>query len=165
MVHDAIFTLALQHSSWGLDAGQAGWVYEANLQCQALRDGSQFNPSTLQMLSPQADVLDLFPGDFVNCTSMAESWAGLQFLPPGNVTIKAVGQTSDGLGVANTPLVFVTIPSSPFLEVQIEASRCRQTTQAGELPRHARFAHACQVCILAFFLPCTCLTCQRLDQT
>jgi hypothetical protein len=130
MVHKALFTLAIHHNTWAPDT----WLNETNLECQALRDGTPFNPSTLQMLDPQAAILDLLPNEYVNCTSIEASFASLAYLPPGNLTIKAVGSAADATAVVDAPMAFVTIPRSPLLLLHINASRCRQNTTAGKLP-------------------------------
>lgn len=125
MVHRASFTLSIQHRT-------SAAVASSNLECTTHPGQSAFNPSTLTVVGTEASVLDLAPQQGYNCTSTAASWPAIEYLPPGQVELKPVGQIGDSQDTVNAPSVFVTIPSSPHLVLSIDASKCQQNAPAGE---------------------------------
>ena len=126
MAHQALFTLAIQHSSWLANSP----VLENDLAC-VLTSGTAFNPKDFTASAP-LQALDLVPQQYYNCSAKDTSWATLKYLPPGNVTLQAIGQIADAVGTVSAPVVYVTVPASPYLVLHINASKCQQDTVTGD---------------------------------
>jgi hypothetical protein len=126
MVHRAKFTLAIQHEA-------LPEVHTGDISCITTPGEMRFNPATLTEVATEPSKLDLAPQQGYNCTSGANSWPTLNYLPPGNVTLKPVGQIGDTQGTVNAPYVYVSIPSSPHMVLTVDTSKCQLQTSAGKV--------------------------------
>jgi hypothetical protein len=124
MAHRTNFTLAIQHEA-------LPEVHTGDISCITTPGEVPFNPAALPVYATEASVLDLAPQQGYNCTSGAGSWPTLKYLPPGNATLKPVGQIGDTQGTVNAPYVYVSIPSSPYMELSVDTSKCQLQNPAG----------------------------------
>lgn len=136
MAHHNLFTLFIEHSAW---AAPNNRIQETDMACATSRAASAavvepFNPRDVVAagaLYASPAVLDLAPADSIACNSSATAWPTVRYLPPGNLTIGSPGRFSDAVGTLDAPLIYVIVPRSPLLSLNINASKCRQTSSTG----------------------------------